>query len=66
MPNKVKEWFPFDQEVWSCLRGTYHIDELKLVVQRKGLSMTELYKQMVKGLYTKRVSGGNAEDYHLG
>ena len=59
MPNKVKEWFPFDQEVWSCLRGTYHIDGLKLVVQRKGLSMTELYKQMVKGVYTKRVSGGN-------
>ena len=57
--TKVREWFPFDQEVWSCLRGTYHIDELKLVVQRKGLSMTELYKQMVKGVYTKRVSGGN-------
>ena len=55
----MREWFPFDQEVWSCLRGTYHIDELKLVVQRKGLSMTELYKQMVKGVYTKRVSGGN-------
>ena len=65
MPQKWREWFPFDEEIFHCIRGATPTKELKGLVERKGLTLTEFYKTLLHDVYKLRLGVDLWEEYHL-
>ena len=65
MPQKWREWFPFDEEIFHCIRGATPTKELKGLVEGKGLTLTEFYKTLLHDVYKLRLGVDLWEEYHL-
>ena len=65
IPEKVKDWFRFGEEIWSCLRGVTHTNELAEILKGQGLTLPDFYRQLITDAYGARMRGGDVRDYHL-
>ena len=64
-PENVKEWFGYEEEVWTCMREATHTKELAGILKGKGLTLTDFYRQLIRDAYAARLTGGGVEEYHL-
>lgn len=65
IPEKLKDWFRFDEQIWSCLRGVTHTNELAEILKGQGLTLPVFYRQLITDAYGARMRGGDVKDYHL-
>ena len=65
MPEKLKDWFRYDEQVWACMRGATHTKDLAQILKGKGLTLPDFYRQLISDAYTARSTGGDAQEYHL-
>ena len=66
MPEKIKEWFTYDEEVFQCLRGSAHSSKLGPLLKERGTTIANFYQAVVKAAYSRRLGGEeHLDSYHL-
>ena len=66
MPEKFKEWFTYDEEVFLCLRGSAHTSKLGPLLKERGTTIANFYQAVVKAAYSRRLGGEeHLDSYHL-
>ena len=66
MPEKFKEWFTYDEEVFLCLRGSAHTSKLGPLLKERGTTIVNFYQAVVKAAYSRRLGGEeHLDSYHL-
>ena len=66
MPEKVKDWFNYGEQIWACFTGTtQHAPELADHLKARRLTMAAFLRDLLKKVYNVRIRGGDVEDFHL-
>ena len=66
MPDKVKDWFNYGEQIWACFtETTQHAPELADHLKARRLTMVAFLRDLLKKVYNVRIRGGDVEDFHL-
>ena len=62
MPDKVKDWFNYGEQIWACFTGTtQHAPELADHLKARRLTMAAFLRDLLKKVYNVRIRGNYEE-----
>ena len=65
MPDKVKDWFNYGEQIWACFTGTtQHAPELADHLKARRLTMAAFLRDLLKKVYNVRMRGDYEELRH--